>query len=95
MTLMLSHRCVLNWQTINVNGKITILVKTVDFIKKKKKLLQRQQELMPIKGAGIGTTGTLPFPLLPSLLSPPLPHPKPFLISQLVPIPVVFTKNHF
>lgn len=94
MTLMLSHRCVLNWQTININGKITILVKIVDFIKKKN-LLQRQQELMPIKGGGIGTTGTFPFPLLPSFLSPPLPHPKPFFISQLGPIPVVFTKNHF
>ena len=70
-----------------------ILVKTVDFIVKQS--LAKTTGTDANKRSWHGTTGTHPSPLLPSLLSPPLPHPKPFLISQLVPIPVVFTKNHF
>lgn len=59
-------------------------------MKKKTKLLQRQQESKPIKGAGIGTTGAVL-----ALVSPLFPPPKSLLISQPVYIPVVFTRSHF
>lgn len=74
MTLMLSHRCVLNWQTINVNGKITILVKTVDFIKKKKKTLAKTTGIDANKRSWHWHHWDPP---LPPSSQPPVPSPPP------------------